>query len=228
AVAAYLDGRQWEAFAALIRHPDVEATLRRGAAEGAGLGWVDKYFTRHLPAAVGGELPGGSHRAVHAILRRLEGGKRVLGRLAGTQPLHRWAERIALFLTDVYGSLDVGSPAPAAQQTVAALREIRSAALALHRLPHPLSPRTEAAFAIHLLLELVENRRIAEEGDREAIELLGWLELAADDAPVTLLTGVNEGTLPQSRSAHPFLPDRLRARLGLLDNGGRYARDAFL
>ncbi len=66
------------------------------------------------------------------------------------------------------------------------------------------------------------------EAERAAIELLGWLELHLDDAPALVITGVNEPFLPQSVSGDAFLPDSLRTRLGLPDNHGRYARDAYL
>jgi RecB family exonuclease len=56
---------------------------------------------------------------------------------------------------------------------------------------------------------------------------LGWLELAMDDTPVLLLTGFNEGFVPESSSSDVFLPNSLRMKLGLRDNRRRYARDAY-
>src|SRR5690606_26240689 len=63
--------------------------------------------------------------------------------------------------------------------------------------------------------------------DRDAVELLGWLELRLDDAPVAVITGFNEPFLPESVNAHPFLPNSLRERLGLVGNSRRFARDAY-
>jgi RecB family exonuclease len=62
-------------------------------------------------------------------------------------------------------------------------------------------------------------------GGEPAVELLGFLELPLDDAPVAIVAGVNEGAIPASVTAHPLLPDSLRRRLGLTDNRRRYARD---
>ena len=59
------------------------------------------------------------------------------------------------------------------------------------------------------------------------MELLDWLELPLDDAPVVMLTGFNEGLFPESVQGHAFLPDALRTRLGLIDNRRRFARDAY-
>ena len=64
--------------------------------------------------------------------------------------------------------------------------------------------------------------------EEHAVELLGWLELPLDDAPAVIVTGVNERILPEAVGADPFLPGSLRTRLGIPDDGARYARDAYL
>jgi RecB family exonuclease len=60
-----------------------------------------------------------------------------------------------------------------------------------------------------------------------AIELLGWLELPLDDTPALIITGMNEGIVPESINADQFLPNTLRRHLGLVDNDHRHARDVF-
>ena len=68
-----------------------------------------------------------------------------------------------------------------------------------------------------------------EPGDRgRDVELGGWLELHWNDAPHLLLTGFNEGRVPESVVGHPFLPDLARRRLGLMHNEQRFARDVYL
>ncbi|MFH0878323.1 MAG: PD-(D/E)XK nuclease family protein, partial [Lentisphaerota bacterium] len=57
-------------------------------------------------------------------------------------------------------------------------------------------------------------------------ELLGWLELAWEDAPVVLLADLNDGIIPDAITADPFLPDSIRREMGLRDNRYRLARDA--
>jgi ATP-dependent helicase/nuclease subunit B len=61
-----------------------------------------------------------------------------------------------------------------------------------------------------------------------AIELQGWLELLWEDSPHVLVAGFNDGRVPEAIVADPFLPESLRARLGLKTNGARFARDAYL
>ncbi len=60
------------------------------------------------------------------------------------------------------------------------------------------------------------------------MDLEGWLELPWNDAPVLVVTGMNEGCVPDSRLGDVFLPDSLRSKLGLLSDAERFARDALI
>jgi RecB family exonuclease len=92
----------------------------------------------------------------------------------------------------------------------------------------PLLPKLRAGEAIRIALDAIAGEAITPEPDRSAIEALGWLELALDDAPALIITGMNDGRIPESWSSDPFLPDGLRRVLGLPDSARRYARDAAL
>lgn len=61
-----------------------------------------------------------------------------------------------------------------------------------------------------------------------AIELQGWLELLWEDAPHLVVAGLNDGRVPEAVVGDAFLPEGLRARLGLKTNAARFARDAYL
>ncbi|OPZ03609.1 MAG: ATP-dependent helicase/deoxyribonuclease subunit B [Alphaproteobacteria bacterium ADurb.BinA305] len=56
----------------------------------------------------------------------------------------------------------------------------------------------------------------------------GWLELPWSPAPDLVVTGFNEGSVPDAVVGHAFLPDRLRQGLGLTSNERRAARDTYL
>jgi len=60
------------------------------------------------------------------------------------------------------------------------------------------------------------------------IDLNGWLELAWNDAPFTIITGFNEGQVPDSQKSDVFLPDSFKKTLGLRNNESRFARDTYL
>jgi len=62
----------------------------------------------------------------------------------------------------------------------------------------------------------------------DGMELDGWLELHWNQAPVLVVTGANEGRVPESILGHAFLPDSARRTLGLMHNDRRLARDAYL
>lgn len=79
-----------------------------------------------------------------------------------------------------------------------------------------------------LALRLFGESRRAAEKKAGALELLGWLELLYEDAPHLVVAGLNDGMVPEAVSEDPFLPESLRARLGLKTNAGRFARDAYL
>ena len=62
----------------------------------------------------------------------------------------------------------------------------------------------------------------------DALMTEGWLELAWSPNDKVALAGFYEGAVPDSVSGHVFLPDALRAALGLQSNDQRLARDTFL
>jgi ATP-dependent helicase/nuclease subunit B len=232
ALADYLSGRRWEAFAALIRHPDLAAWLARatGQSEAAILGAADRWYADRLPASLPRSVAGGSRaaRVVGAVIEVLESGDgSLLAGMAGRRPLSRWPAAILPALAKVYEGRTLSRDRPRDRALLAALQGLRDAAASLHRLPDALDEETDAATAMRLLLDAVQGQSVPEEPEEAAVELLGWLELPLDDAPVVVVTGVHEPHLPEAVSADAFLPDALRRRLGMLDNAGRYARDAY-
>jgi RecB family exonuclease len=57
--------------------------------------------------------------------------------------------------------------------------------------------------------------------------MLGWLELALDDAPALVVTGFEDGKVPESVRGDSYLPNQLRKSLGIVDNEKRLARDLY-
>lgn len=86
-----------------------------------------------------------------------------------------------------------------------------------------LAPRDVLA----LLIERLQGITPSERTESEPIECLGWLELFLDEAPHVLILGCNEGKLPETITSHRFLPDSLRAKLGLASNLTRFCRDLY-
>ena len=74
-------------------------------------------------------------------------------------------------------------------------------------------------------LRLREATYSLEPDEGDVILTDGWLELPFLDADELVVTGFNEGRVPESVVGHAFLPDRLRRGLGLPDNESRTQRD---
>ena len=64
--------------------------------------------------------------------------------------------------------------------------------------------------------------------DSDVLLTEGWLELPWSPARELVITGFNEGSIPDAVVGHSFLPDRLRTGLGLMSNERRTARDTYL
>ncbi|MFT7665476.1 MAG: RecB family exonuclease, partial [Planctomycetota bacterium] len=253
AVSRFLGGSSFEDFATLVRHPDFEATLRRmdetaedePALEPVSL--VDSYHNEHLPLFSNGEWAVDSankyDRALAANMARLwKVTKALLGELDDGSSLSLSAaiDATRCFLARVYGASDLDPDIESDRVLIACLSQFGKALAELETLPEDLAPEFSTPNgktdnqAIAETLELL-NRMVAGEQIPPAaavrgeatIELLGWLELALDDAPALIVTGFEQGKVPESIRGDAFLPNRLRSSLGIGDNEKRLARDLY-
>ena len=92
----------------------------------------------------------------------------------------------------------------------------------------PTSEKSNPVVELNLLLDSIGRESMVVERSSLTIDLQGWLELAWEDAPHLLVSGVNEGVLPESTFGDRFLPEGLRKQLGLRSNEERFSRDAWL
>ena len=61
-----------------------------------------------------------------------------------------------------------------------------------------------------------------------SVELPGWLELLWEDAPHLIVTGMNDGQVPEMRQGDPFLNESLRTAWHLPSDSSRLRRDSYL
>ncbi|MFV2007784.1 MAG: PD-(D/E)XK nuclease family protein, partial [Longimicrobiales bacterium] len=231
AVADYLDDGSFEALAALLRHPDAGALTGATVVAASGLESIeaaDEYFNSHLPFTVGSEMPSERHRTARLpqVVRALawDGPLKPLG---GRKPLSQWMPLVVDVLLVAYGELEFDRSRSGHRRLLDTLDRIHTVAAALAAMPAPLDEESTGSGAIRTLLLGLRDEDLPPEPNRDAVELLDWLELPLDDAPAVVLTGFNEGFLPASVSGHAFLPDAFKTRLGLPDNRRRLARDAY-
>ena len=82
--------------------------------------------------------------------------------------------------------------------------------------------------ALAILLQRLATQRYYVERKGAIIDLEGWLELPWNSARLLIVTGMNEGFVPDGRLSDVFLPDTLRKQLNLRCDADRLARDAYL
>lgn len=251
ALGRFVAGRRLADLAALVRHPDVErfledldlsardATAEGGVAAAVESGdWptvLDHYLGATLARRLGPEMPEHSSRTplVCAV------GERLLALLPESRrPLAQWSAPVLDALAAIYGDLTLALDDPGEAELGEALSLLGDA---LREQMEGAGADDgglvfDAAQAITFTLGRLAGASLgasgsgmghAAAGAGEGVEILGWLELPLDDAPALVVTGLNEGVIPQSVNADPFLPDRTRRNLGLLHNRRRYARDLF-
>lgn len=124
-------------------------------------------------------------------------------------------EKLPSFLARVYETV---TPTPETAEALSALSGCLTAVLR-----SPVGPGTPELLAAEIAAATVYGRH-----DTDAVELNGWLEAPWLPHPALVLSGCTEGALPANISGHPFLPDSLRATLGLQTNAQRFARDSYL
>lgn len=228
-IAQYINLGRYSDFAALVRHAAVDnlITNSKVAVPDNWLSQLDRYSQSALPKTIDGfvnEDADGAEtfwqvsKLVNRWLTKL--GSRKLSVSAWVQPL------LAVFKT-AYGNEQVDLHDPVQGPLYSAAIQVSEAIIALRDIPPELEPTLTLSELVDWLLRSMGGGLIPEPSSGQSIEMLGWLELALDDAPALVLTGVHDGVLPESVNADAFLPNGLRRQLGMMDNARRYARDAY-
>ena len=222
ALAALMREPAFEAVAALGRCPDFLAWLELRAGEGifspaAMLRELDELHARHFPATIDAALehttkrPGAraallAARELRAVLTRDEFPGNAAAALELLFAARRWP---------------AGDPMGASAG--AWMEVLRVAAQADRDFPG----LTTAEWWELTLAQFGELVRFDARPAR-AVDLLGWLELLWEDVPHVVVTGLNDGRVPEAVTGDVFLPEALRRQLGLKTNEARFARDAYL
>jgi ATP-dependent helicase/nuclease subunit B len=240
-VGRYLAAPKFRALATALRHPELESCVSRECDLSDKKGrnrdlaeCLDLYYDKHLPDAGDGSWIEGkkgsaeravldAHSALLACLAELKGG--------GVRPLCEWAGPLRSFLEKVYTGVSLDPNDESERAELEGLRAVVSAISEVELLPAALGAgQVQAYEAIELIHRCAVDVQIppaASTSGTPTIELLGWLELALDDAEAMIVTGFNEGSVPETVQGHPFLPETLRQSLGVPSNADRQARDAY-
>ncbi|MEM8739427.1 MAG: PD-(D/E)XK nuclease family protein [Planctomycetota bacterium] len=240
----YAAGRRLADLATLVRHPLMAPVL---GADEPWLSRLDAYATRYLQTqvpAMAPDEPATGHGVGWGEIRgkvRGEAGERAfLGALqqrvdallpadAGrVRPWPQWIEPMAEVLRRVLGDRPLDPEQDHALiDAVGQLAAVFDAVGGLDAAAVT-TPSVTFAQAVSLCAGRWAGGRVPERGGTPAVELMGFLDVAWDDAAHVVLTDVNEGSLPESRGGDAFLPDGLRRTLGLPDDAQRLGRDVLL
>ena len=216
---------EFSAVAQLARHSDLTGILQ---ADAKLLSALDDWQGDHLPEAfapanAGYEEQSDRRELLIEFAGRLE--EFILLR-PHNLPARDLAKSVSAFLESVFGGLTAQRDSPEGRALIrpltALLDELQSAVAAA-----PDQPYTPSDF-IRALLESRGNDPVPATFLRDAVDIVGWLELAADDSPAAAVTSLCEGIVPQSITSDPLLPGRLRELLLLNHDSARLGRDAYL
>lgn len=216
AIAEWIGSRSCDALGQLVRMPAVERWLEVSGVRGPIATTADfaaRSGARTVPFA-----------GKHAATANLDGVIGALDRLLEPLAGARTASAVAAALRPLLDEL----VRPATVQDRDAGDAAREALDELAALPRPLDRGPSAASWVRMVRESMASATLPSAGSEDGVELMGWLEAGIDDAPHLVLTGMNEGIVPEGLTIDPWLPDSARERLGMQCARRRQARDAWI
>ena len=252
----YLESQNYTNFAALVRHPDLYRWLCIRVEDDGWLQSLNDYQNNNLPSLLGlldvdafgnpelisttfdptddgaqrraarladsTRILNQVHQALAELLVSLAGGED-----AKVLPIREWATPWIKLLQQIYGGFEFERHDVVGLKTLKACEAVCLALAGQNAVPEQFGTEVSANESLTWALESAAEHRVVESPDPESIELAGWLDLALDDAPVMVITSVNDEFVPTSEVGHQFLPNELCKELKILDNDRRYARDAY-
>ena len=228
AIAEFIESGSYESFAALVRLPTVFDYLTKDVGmAGDFIEWLDVYYATTLLRSVHvAQWPTAAGReTVQRVLKHVQDWLAPLRLPAMT--LAKWAGPLDQVLAAVFRTSVVDVDSASGSAAIDACGKVSEAITQLGDLPETLLLDATFKEALAWIVRQIDKETIPPLRDPESIEMIGWLDLSLDDAPVLLLTGIHDGTVPESVNGDAFLPNRIRTKLGLMDNARRYARDCY-
>jgi ATP-dependent helicase/nuclease subunit B len=240
--ASHLVRRDWQSLAALVRHADVhhyvshhlhlwgdesgphDQSADRRQSSSDWLIQLDQLLANHFPIGVGDPLPARAIREYPMACQVGDLVARWLTVFSGPdQSIAAWSRVVLSWLNEVYEAAESPLDERTAMAWEAAARLLERFA----ELNGQLDLRVSGAVAIEALSTRLADIRISASPSVDEVEILGWLDLALDDAPAMVVMGLNHPFVPGATTNDPFLPGSLRTRLRMADNDRRYARDVY-
>ncbi|MFK7767416.1 MAG: PD-(D/E)XK nuclease family protein [Mariniblastus sp.] len=248
----YLETQSYESYASLVRHPDMFRSICAKVENDSWIHELDVFQNFNLPSMLGIEdnEPFGSPKQLEtefdetdkgsifrakkkaesaALLNRIHAfiGELLSPLLGDPKPIAEWTQPWSKILVEVYGDRMMNKTDPGDRQIIKSCDAVYTALGNQKQVPEKFGTITTAAQALEWAVEAAMEHRVVDPPIPEAIELAGWLDLTLDDAPVMIVTSMNDEHVPASELGHQFLPNELCKKLKILDNDRRYARDVY-
>ena len=225
-ILALSDSGDYTTFSAFLRSGDVARWLSNELKEtpariAAFIGALDSVQNAHLPRTVDETIS-----AIRSDLAaaRHDGEREALAGLQKACELVKSELGDAFsFLRKMFASVKLDERNPGDRELVAAADEVRELRreVEVGAIPQRMRGMLFSKLlkrAAYMLEPLAPNILAAN----------GWLEVPWCDEDELVIAGFNEGCVPESIVGHPFIPDSLRASLGLSTNEMRAIRDSFI
>lgn len=218
--------RDYETFSTLVRTGDVARWARDALGVTADriaeyTGALDAAQNEHLPQTLDEAIAAAASRARDAWSERERAAAEGLGRLA--EAVKAELDDPFGFLKKIFASVVLDEKSPADRELMAAagtVRDLREACA---------SEAVPVKFRRKLFARLLKNATyMLEPTARNVLATTGWLEVPWCPSGEVVIAGFNEGCVPGNIVGHPFVPDSLRAELGISTNASREARDSFI
>jgi hypothetical protein len=220
------DRKRYSDLAAIIRHVDIHAWLRRCSQSSIDIiTATDKWHRDHLPATVSWAF-GSDQKELAAALWPLQPHLEAMAMPPGSIVLA--ATPILHLLKDVYATPVPTGDGDFKEDAVEMIEAITSLIVSLASLPEVITGSMTPSELIDLIVEFLGDQQLRQTPWHNEIELLGWLECHLDDAPALIVTGCNHNSLPGQSARDGFLPESVRSAMGMMTLQRRTARDAFL
>ena len=248
----FLENQNYDAFARLVRHPDMFQWLVDQVNDDGWLQLLDQFQNDYLPnlLSIANQQPFGSPASIEKEFDETDVGSEKRARKHATfvellnqihcligellspligeeQPIGTWSTAWSQVLVAIYENRKMNRQDVADRTIIAACEAIYSALGNQHQVPEEFNAVSSASQALDWAIEAATEHRVIDDPIPDAVELAGWLDLPLDDAPVMVVTSMNDEFVPTSEFGHQFLPNELCKTLGILDNDRRFARDAY-
>lgn len=219
----------YETFSTICRNPHFTESLE-GIKRGEFLAYLDKFHDEILPIDSNrfySEIIKVSEKSEYLYLKNavLKFPKSLI-QIISNKDIDNNIEQLLNFLTEIYSKPKSFINKEQEESFELKAKKISSLIQEFKNIISTLNVSSNEA--TRLLLSNIEKSAVYAPHSADSIPLQGWLEMNWSPAGNIILTGFNEGFIPESITSDLILPESARRALQLKNNAQRMTRDLFL